>query len=84
MLSIKIFRMLTSNSHSALSTFSSKAVSTKLAVSLGMVDNVVSRRSTVTGMLSCHLDAESELDRGGGETDLKDIGGIEGWSGTFS
>jgi len=69
--------MLTSNSHKALRTFSSKVISTKLAVSLGIVDNVVSLRSTVTEILSCHLDAESELERGGGETDFEGVGGTE-------
>ena len=78
------FGMLTSSSQRALSTFSSKVVSTKPMVLLGIVDRVVSRRSTVTGMLSCHLDAESELERGGGETDLEGIGGIEGWSSAIS
>lgn len=62
---------LTSNSQSALRTFSSKLGSTKLTTSLGMVDSV-SFRSTVNGILSRRLDgddlpSESELDRGGGE-----------------
>lgn len=62
---------LTSSSHSALKTFSSKLGSTKLAMSLGMAERV-SFRSTVTGTLSRRLDVddlprESELDRGGGD-----------------
>lgn len=62
---------LTSNSHSALKTFSSKLGSTKLDTSLRMVDSV-SFRSTVIGMLSRRLDvddlpSESELDLGGGD-----------------
>jgi hypothetical protein len=68
---------LTSNSHNALSTFSSKLGSNKVAASLGIVDKVVSRRSRVTE-LSCHLDVESELERGGGDTDLDGVGGIDG------
>jgi hypothetical protein len=69
---------LTSISHNALRTFSSKLGSTKLATSLGIVDNV-SFRSMVIGMLSRRLDMEdlpkeSELDRGGGEDDLVGTG----------
>lgn len=71
--------MLTSSSHRARKTFSSKLGSTKLAeASLGMVDRV-SLLSTVTGMLSRRLEtdgkpSESELDLGGGEDGFRDIG----------
>ena len=65
---------LTSRSHSALSTFSSKLVSTRLPASLGMVEST-SLCSIVTGMLSSHFEvedrpAESVLERGGGEDDF--------------
>ena len=71
--------MLTSSSHNALRTFSSKLGSTKLEdTSLGMVDKV-SFLSTAVGRLSRCFEtdgspSESELVLGGGEDGFKRIG----------
>jgi hypothetical protein len=71
------FHLLTSKSHSALRTLSSKLASTRLA-SVNVVE-IVSARSRLA--LSGHDEASnlprglSELARGGGEVDFEGMGG---------